>query len=47
MGKGARRTTPREFVIRTDEEPHAARRTAMLKKYPEIKALFGHEPLTK
>ncbi|KAJ1459071.1 fatty acid desaturase-domain-containing protein [Pelagophyceae sp. CCMP2097] len=36
-----------DFAYRPDEEPHAARRTAMLKKYPEIKKLFGHEPSTK
>mmetsp|Transcript_7727 Transcript_7727/g.22953 ORF Transcript_7727/g.22953 Transcript_7727/m.22953 type:complete len:180 (+) Transcript_7727:207-746(+) len=48
MGKGARRAPPpRDFFLRADDEPHATRRTAMLKKYPEIKALFGHEPLTK
>lgn len=50
MGKGARAQTaprPEAFLWRRDEEPHAARRRAILKQHPEIPKLFGYEPLTK
>ncbi|KAH8098055.1 sphingolipid delta-4 desaturase [Aureococcus anophagefferens] len=48
MGKGGRKQARRSaFHIRVDEEPHAKRRTEMLKKYPEIKKLYRFEPRTK
>ena len=50
MGKGARAQPlerPWDFVYRTQEEPHAIRRRAILKVHPEIQKLFGYEPLTK
>merc|ERR1711892_316477 len=35
------------FIGRPSDEPHVARRKAIIKAHPEIKKLFGHEPLTK
>jgi len=36
-----------EFHWLHNEQPHAQRRLDMLKKYPEIKSLMKHEPITK
>lgn len=36
-----------EFYWLHNEQPHAQRRLDMLKKYPEIKLLMKHEPITK
>ena len=48
MGKGGRKNRRRaDFHYRVDDEPHAKRRTEILKKYPEVKKLYGFEPLTK
>ena len=48
MGKGGRKNRRRaDFHYRVDDEPHAQRRTEILKKYPEVKKLYGFEPLTK
>lgn len=58
MGKGGNATkTPVTFTAplepRNDfywgdkDEPHAKRRTEILKKYPEIKKLYGHDPMFK
>uniref|UniRef100_A0A6S8BEY6 Sphingolipid delta4-desaturase N-terminal domain-containing protein n=1 Tax=Aplanochytrium stocchinoi TaxID=215587 RepID=A0A6S8BEY6_9STRA len=35
------------FVWSMTDEPHASRRKKMIKEYPELKKLMGHEPLTK
>ena len=37
----------KHFIYSIQEEPHAARKTAILEKHPEIKALTRPEPLTK
>lgn len=37
----------RDFLHSEAEEPHAARRRAILERYPEIKLLMKPEPLTK
>lgn len=37
----------RDFIWKKDTEPHAVRRTQILKDHPEIKALFGFEWRTK
>ncbi|KAJ1631528.1 sphingolipid Delta4-desaturase-domain-containing protein [Pavlovales sp. CCMP2436] len=42
---GAVRAT--DFHWSTDDEPHAARRKQILKKYPEVSKLMGPEPRTK
>jgi len=36
-----------DFIFSTEDEPHAARRTEILKKHPEVKSLFGYEWRTK
>mmetsp|Transcript_45489 Transcript_45489/g.106878 ORF Transcript_45489/g.106878 Transcript_45489/m.106878 type:complete len:343 (+) Transcript_45489:31-1059(+) len=41
---GARAT---DFIYRDQAEPHATRKTEILKAHPEIKELMGPEPLTK
>jgi sphingolipid delta-4 desaturase len=40
------RTSKTEFTWSDTDEPHASRRTAILKQHPEISRLFVKEPLT-
>merc|ERR1711906_44118 len=50
MGKGSQQavaTRREDFLFSEQEEPHASRKTAILKAHPEIKQLMGPEPLTK
>jgi fatty acid desaturase len=54
-GKGSRKAESKgdaavrrsDFLFRPEVEPHAARKLEILKAHPEIKALFGPEPMTK
>jgi len=36
-----------DFIWSLNEEPHFSRRKEIMKKHPELKQLFGHEPKTK
>jgi len=36
-----------DFLFSESDEPHVARRRAMIEKYPEIKNLYGHDQSTK
>jgi len=50
MGKGGEEVAAsrrEDFLYSEQEEPHASRKTAILEKHPEIKALMRPEPLTK
>lgn len=38
---------PHEFFWTNEKDPHISRRKAILKKYPHVNKLTGHEPLTK
>jgi sphingolipid 4-desaturase/C4-monooxygenase len=38
--------TTTNYTFRTETEPHQARRNAILKKYPEARKLFGHNPVS-
>lgn len=38
---------PNEFFWTNEKDPHIHRRTQILKKYPHVTKLTGHEPLTK
>lgn len=44
MGQHVSRT---DFEWSYDDEPHKTRRTEILKRYPEIKKLFGFDPVFK
>lgn len=45
MGRGA--ASARDFIRSDEAEPHAARKAEIIKKYPEIRKLMGHEWRTK
>lgn len=41
VNQGAARPSERDFVWSTEREPHAERRRAMLRAYPQIRELYG------
>jgi sphingolipid delta-4 desaturase len=47
MGATVGKVTQEDFFESTTDEPHATRRELIMKKYPEVKKLFGYEPRTK